>query len=74
MCRFFLNGNCRFGEFCRNSHIIQAGEHVGIQQTTESNDATRNWIDAPEFVPRHTNKNSQPDTTYPNPDCEGASR
>lgn len=91
VCRFFLNGNCRYGNFCRNSHVIapeeselpesnvQAehdvtnnNEHDGSNYT-ESNEVTRNWIDAPEFIPRYQTTNNTNQTSNDD-DGQGASR
>ncbi|XP_031632608.1 probable E3 ubiquitin-protein ligase makorin-1, partial [Contarinia nasturtii] len=95
VCRFFLNGNCRYGDFCRNSHNIQnepvLSEPVGElppQQNTATNttttinnninshnapnDVIRNWIDAPEFIPRYISQNTNQVTQTTNED-EGAS-
>lgn len=89
MCRYFLNGNCRYGDYCRNSHVIQQQQqqqqetiapsesiaNMNQQKDTNNNnntsnssytevsEATRSWIDAPEFIPRfasqHTDATSQ---------------
>lgn len=74
VCRFFLNGNCRYGDYCRNSHAVQSDATATapvqpIVDTTQPNDpnnnnslrnseAMRNWIDAPEFVPRYITQNN----------------
>lgn len=98
MCRYFLNGYCRYGDFCRNSHNIQnepapsePEPEQPLEQSQENNapfftvtnnddnnnnynatsEVTRNWIDAPEFVPRSHNINQ---VTQPASEDEGASR
>lgn len=88
VCRFFLNGNCRYGNFCRNSHIIPSGETAPSEPIAdtahedtnnnnnsyiETNETTRNWIDAPEFIPRYITRNAY-DTDQPSNVDEGASR
>lgn len=88
VCRFFLNGNCRYGNFCRNSHVIASEENDSPESIvqaehdvtnnneydgsnyTQSNEVTRNWIDAPEFIPRYQNANQ----TSNEDDGQGASR
>lgn len=81
VCRYFLNGNCRFGDFCRNSHNIQPNERSPVQPVsvpantnnnsrTVSNELSRNWIDAPEFIPRQINQNTF--TNQPNIVDDGA--
>lgn len=86
VCRYFLNGNCRYGDFCRNSHIIQnepepvvvVDDRTTDQEDTNNNDScteineiSRNWIDAPEFIPRYISQNTDQTT---NDDDQGASR
>lgn len=81
VCRYFLNGNCRYGDFCRNSHIVQneSAPVVDVDRTdqgennnscTETNEISRNWIDAPEFIPRYISQNTDQTTN----DDQGASR
>lgn len=101
VCRYFLNGNCRYGDYCRNSHVIQpditmtatpapapAPVQPPIVGNTEPNDpnnnncartseAMRNWIDAPEFVPRYITQNTSCDENTnqaSSNDIQGASR
>lgn len=87
VCRYFLNGNCRFGEFCRNSHNIQREEPTAVesimdsdQQDTnnnthnETNEIKRNWIDAPEFIPRNISQNTVDTNSQENDDDQGATR
>lgn len=97
MCRYFLNGNCRYGDFCRNPHVIQQEgtatsepnaanldqkdlNNNGNSHTDTPPEQTRNWIDAPEFIPRYaihnTNGTSQSNTEQQQQQQqqEGASR
>lgn len=71
VCRYFLNGNCRYGDFCRNSHNIQneCAPVTSINQgdsnnnnSTETNEVSRNWIDAPEFIPRYISQSTNQQT------------
>lgn len=48
ICRFYLNGNCHYDSFCRYSH-----------NTLQNETTLRNWIDAPEFVPRNSKECKQ---------------
>lgn len=96
VCRFFLNGNCRYGNFCRNSHIIPPEEAATIPTTIDdtiadavtqppqdtnnnsytanaTGEVTRNWIDAPEFIPRYITQNTC-DTNQASDYDQGASR
>lgn len=50
ICRFFLSGNCRYDSFCRYAHVSPENDDSISNKQTEIK--TRNWIDAPEFVPR----------------------
>lgn len=86
MCRYFLNGNCRYGDFCRNSHTVQnptatpdggdtnQGENNNNtnddNRCSETNEVARNWIDAPEFIPRYNRET----TDQPTEEDQGASR
>lgn len=88
VCRYFLNGNCRYGDFCRNSHIVQNDSAFDNDATggtnqeennnnnqsntsfTGTNEVSRNWIDAPEFIPRYISQN----TSQPTNEDQGASR
>lgn len=88
VCRYFLNGNCRFGEFCRNSHAIQPNDGTITSQPIahqpqddtnnnrfiESNEPARSWIDAPVFIPRYITQNSTCEISQTNDEDEGASR
>lgn len=100
VCRYYRNGNCRYGDFCRNLHAQQPEAAMRSSTTTaatlpvtsadrsvESQDpnnnctrtteSTRNWIDAPEFVPRYITRNAASDeSTNPGDsnDIHGASR
>lgn len=77
VCRYFLSGNCRYGDFCRNSHVTEPQPEqqtplqpiVSVdQQHKDTNNnrscteapetITRNWIDAPEFIPRFATQNT----------------
>lgn len=102
VCRYFLNGNCRYGDFCRNSHAVRPETAMRSTTTrtataamvapvapidtnaesqdpnnncTRTTEAMRNWIDAPEFVPRYITQNvSCDETTNQANDIQGASR
>lgn len=50
ICRFFLSGNCRYDAFCRYAHVSPENDDPVPNKQTEHQ--TRNWLDAPEFVPR----------------------
>lgn len=54
VCRYFLLGTCRFGDNCRYSHNTSGGNSVASSSSGPTTTAgiKRNWINAPEFVPK----------------------
>lgn len=51
ICRFFLNGNCRYDLSCRYSHTMPDTAEPVTQSAN-----VRKWVDAPEFIPRNVEK------------------
>ena len=49
-CRFFQDGNCRYGDKCKNSHI-QAGESLSPSPSTSAPPSPRNRPSKPPNLP-----------------------
>lgn len=47
VCRYFLNGNCRYGDYCRNSHVMRPDAVVPITTAPITTVPTTMMVTAP---------------------------
>lgn len=63
VCRFFLQGICRFGDHCRNSHDLSQANNAPNVSAISKKDSIdlEKWANAPEFIPTYRSSRIQPD-------------